>query len=814
MNAPTFLRELTLDVADAVRSLRRAPGFALFTAFVIAVGVGAGTAVFSVLKPLVIAPLPFRDADALVWISNSRDPNERSLSSTTSRSSNLRDFRERAGSFTGLTGYNAFSDQAAYNLTGSGEPERLVGFGVAHDFLELLGIQPLLGRGFTPEEGAWGGPRAVILSNGFWRRRFAAEPGIVGRTLTLNDEPRTVVGVLPPDFDFAAVFTPGARVDFLLPYAISDETDRHGNEIVILGRMRDGITPGAAQADLDGVIAQLRAEQPERWGLNATLTPLRARLAGPFRPVLFLLAAAAGTLILLVCVNVSNLLLARSPGRARDVAIRKALGAPRGRLARGLVLESLLISLAGAVGGGTLAWAATRAVSGTAGLRIPLLDHVRVDGWALLFAASVALITGLVVSLVPAFQVTEGGEATVLRAGGRTGTSTREARRMREVLVVAEVTLACVLLVVGGLLVRSFRAVLDVDLGFDPRGAVAWQLNPSRDFASNAEQSDFFNALTDRVAQVPGVEGVGLIDALPLGRNRGWGFRVEGVSYEEGDGVGFFPHLVDAGYLGAMRIPVVSGRGFTRDDAAESQQVVLINETTAERIFPGQDPLGRKILLWQEEGWEIVGVVRDVRHLSPEAGAGIQVYLPASQMPDFQTLDMVVRSSLPTQRIAVAVSAALREVDASMPTREFWTLDSTVDRAVSARRFTLRILSAFGGAALLLAGLGLYGVLAQSVAERRGEIGIRMALGASAVGIVRDVMVRTLVLAGVGIAAGALASLSAGTLLSTLLYGVDANDPAAFGGMALVLLVVACVASALPAARAARTRGTQALRAE
>lgn len=807
------LRGLGQDGLQALRAVLRAPAFSLFTALVIGLGVGAAAGVFSVLKPLFFAPLPFRDPDALVWISYQEVSGVASLSSITSRSGNLRDFRERARSFDGLTGYNAFSEQTAFTLTGAGEPERLVGFAVAHDFLQVLGVQPLYGRGFTREEGEWGGPPAVILSYGFWRRRFAGDPGIVGNTIILNDVPRTVAAVLPPRFDFSSIFTPGTRVDFLLPYPVSEETDRHGNEVIILGRMKPGVTPEVAQADLDAVMAGLEEEQPDRWGLSAHVTPLREHIAGPFRPAFFLLLGAAATLVLIVCVNVSNLLLARLPRRVREMAVRKTLGASRGRIARQLVLESLGVSLGGVVVGGGLAWLGTRAVSGTVGVRVPLLNEVGLDGSALVIATAVAVATGLLVSLAPAFRVLEGGEAAVLREASRGSSASRGARRLRESLVVAQVTLACVLLVVGGLLVRSFRAVLDVDLGFDPADAVAWQLNPSRRFETNTGKGAYFEGIAERVAQIPGVETVGLIDALPLGRTRTWGMRIPGAPQEDDRSIGYFPHLVDPGYLGAMHIPLVDGRNLSPDDMLEGPLAVLMNESGARYLFPGESAVGRILNLDVGEA-EIVGVVRDVRHVSPELGSGLQLYLPLARVADFRTLDMVVRSSLPTSRIAGAVAAALHEVDPNMPSRDYWTVQSTVDRAVSARRFTLGMLTAYGVAALLLAGLGIYGVLAQTVAERTPEIGIRIALGASATKVAWSVMGRTFLLAALGIGAGAVLSVWSGRLVASFLFGVGATDPFTFGSMALILLAVAAAAGILPAARAARTRGVRALQAE
>ncbi len=812
----SFPGGLAQDAVYAARTLRRTPTFALFTAAVIGLGVGATTAVFSVLKPLVLAPLPFEDPGRLVWVANSAAPGATSLSAFTSRASNLRDFRERARSFEGLTGYNAFFDQGAFTLTGDGAPERLVGAGVAADFLDVLGIQPILGRSFTPEEGLWQGPPAIILSHGFWVRRFGADPSVVGRSILLNGVSTPVVGVLPETFNFTSVFSPGVPVDFLQTFPVADETDRWGNTMSFIGRLRPGATPEEAQSDLDAVVARLQEEQPGRWGLGAEVTPLQAHISGPLRPALRLLATAAGTLLLIVCVNVSNLILARAPGRTREFAIRKALGAPGRRLLRQLMLETLGIALAGAALGSALAWGAIRMVSGSVGVRIPMLDGVGVDASALLFATAVAIVTGLVVGLAPALRVAEGGEAEVLRSGGRGAGVSRSARRMSEMLVVAEVTLTCVLLVGGGLLVRSFQAVLDVDLGFEPSQLVAWQLNPSLDFESELERTDFYSALRERVAAVPGVEAVGFVDAAPLDRNRTWGFQLADRPVSDDDpGFTFFPHLVDPGYLPAMGIRLMAGRNFTPDDVAESESVVLINETGARQAFPGEEAVGRHIL--QGRGGQeriIVGVVADVHHLSPELKSGIEIYFPWTQNGDFGTLDMVVRSSLPSVRASSSVSAVLHEIDPRMPTREYWTMESRVDRVVSARRFTLAVLTAFGGAALLLAALGIYGVLAHSVAERTPEIGIRMALGASATDVVRSVLGRTLLLTGVGIGAGALISVGGGRLVSSLLYGVNTTDPVTFLGMGLLLLAVAVAAGAIPALRAARTTGVRALRSE
>jgi putative ABC transport system permease protein len=541
----TILRD---ELRNAARSVRRNPGFTVFTAAMIALGVGAATAVYSVLKPLILAPLPFDDPQELIWISNDAAEGDNSLASVTSRTANLHDFRERARSFRGITAYNAMFPYE-YTLTGQGEPERVGGVGVAHDFLGVLGISPVRGRGFTAEEGAPGGPPAVLLSYGYWQRRFGGDPQIVGRTLVLSDVAHIVAGVLPPTFDFASTFAPGNDVDVLVPFPIFPAGSRgfQGNMIFMIGRLRPGVSAATAQAELDAILADLGREQPDRRGLGAKVAPLQAHIAGPFRTLSLLLTAAAGTLLLIVCVNVSNLMLARAPKRTREVAVRKAMGASRGRLVRQLLLESVMIALAGAAMGAVLALAVVRTVAGSTAIEIPLLARAAVDTSAVLVTTALALLTGVAAGLVPAMQVADDAEVATLRSGTAGSGHSRRARHTREAFVVVQVALACVLLVASGLLVRSFTAVLDIDLGFDPENVVAWQINPSATFDTHRERSDFHAALTARIKRVPGVEHVGLIDALPLGRNRSWRYTVVGEPDREEADRNVFPHVIDPG---------------------------------------------------------------------------------------------------------------------------------------------------------------------------------------------------------------------------------------------------------------------------
>jgi predicted permease len=545
--------------------------------------------------------------------------------------------------------------------------------------------------------------------------------------------------------------------------------------------------------------------------LGAVVTGLRDHVAGGFRAPLLVLAAGAALVLLVACANLSNLLLTRAHRRAQEMTVRSALGAGRGRLLTHALTESLLLAAGGGVLGAALAFWITRWVAGTSAVSVPLLRAASVDATALGFALAVTLLTGLAVGIAPALQVARGREASALRAAGRGASDGRRSAAVREVLVVAEVALACVLLVGGGLLLRSFTRVLDVDLGFRPAGAVAWQLSTLRDFPNDTARAAFFEGVAERVRAVPGVEAVGLTDTPPLGRNREWWVRAKGAAYEKDGGENAFPRLVDSRYLGAMGVPLVAGRPLTPQDGAASPKVTILNRTAAARLFPGADPLGRVVLLGDEE-WQVVGVAGDVRHQALEKTSGLEMYFPYAQKPDFRTLTMVVRSRLPAPALAGPVAAALRAVDPTMPTGDYRPLDAVVEQATSPRRFVLAILGAFAGTALVLAALGLYAVLSYAVGQRVREIGIRMALGASAARVRRGVVRRTLLLAGAGVAVGAAVSLGTSRLLASQLFGVGAADPAAFAGAAALLLAVAALAGYVPARRAAGTEPLVALR--
>jgi putative ABC transport system permease protein len=791
-----------------LRGLRRRPSFFVFVALIIGLGVAAASSVFSVTNALLLRPLPFEEPERLVWVARGTGGG---MSNVTSRTSNLRDYREMNRSFEALTGYFAFFGYESYNLVGVDQPERLVGVGVAQNFLDVLGVRPLLGRNFDREESVWNGRAAAILTHGFWIRRFGGDPSIVGQSITLNDRPTVVVGVLPPTFDFASTFAPASRIDFLRPFPICDETNNWGNTLAIIGRLEPGATVESAQADLDAITARLREADPERRGLGAVVTGLHEKIAGEFRGAMMLLAAAAAVVLLVVYTNLSNLLLGRGHARRREMAIRSALGAGPLRLVRQWTVESLILAFVGGLVGVLLAGQVTRAVAGTSAISMPMLSRVSVDGTTLLFALVVTLGVGLLLGIVPALQYTHATQRTVIDDSSRGSTEGRRGTAVREGLVVGEVALACVLLVSGGLLLRSFLSVLDVELGFRPEGVAAWEFVTRRYYSDRSQRTAFFDDLIGRVEAIPGVDAAGLTDTPPLGRNRAWSVGALGAEYRSEERATAFPRIVDWRYLSVMGIPITAGRGFTAHDDDESGRVVVLNETAAETLFPGQDPLGQYVVLYNGE-WEVIGIVGDVRHQSLEQSSGLEMYLPIAQMGGFQTLTMVVRSRLPLATLAPSVRAALREVDPTIPSGDYWTLESVVDRSISPRRFVLVLVGAFAGTGLALAALGIYAVLSFLVGQRIPEIGIRMALGESAAEVLRRVLGRTLVLAVTGVAIGAAAAIVVSRLMRSLLYGIGPNDVPTFAAVVLVLLAASAAAGFLPAWRASRTDPIEALR--
>lgn len=802
------MNTLWQDLRYGARLLLKKPGFTLIAVLTLALGIGATTAIFSVVNALVFRALPFKQAERLVWIAN---VNEGGLSGQTSRVSNYQDWRARNQSFADLAGYYAFSDYESFNLTGSGEPERLSGYFVTQNFLDLLGVQPVLGRGFDADESRINGRKAVLLSYGFWQRRFGGDANLVGKTITLKDQATLVVGILPQSFDFAAVFTPGARVDLLAPFPISKETDGLGNTLAVIGRLKPGVSIPQAQAEFDLLNRQIKQSNPERGTVfGARLTGLQQQLNGRFQRGLWVLFAAVGCVLLIACANLSNLLLVRASVRRKEIALRLALGASRWRLVRQMLTESILLALCGAALGLPLALFATEAIAGTNAFSIPLLQTVRVDVTALLFTLVVTVGTGLLFGVLPALQATGKNVQEDLQDATRGSSPGKQRGRLRDVLVVGEIATACVLLIGAGLLIRSFWQVLQTDPGFRAEQTAVWRIEPGNKYLTAAQVLTLYNTVTERVAALPGVVSVGLTDTLPLGRNRSWDVRIKGQALREG--VEVFPRMIDPSYFNTMGIPVRAGRGFTPFDTAKTEQVAILSEALAQRLFPGQDALGRQTETGGRE-YRVIGVVGSVRHSSLEAAAEPEMYFPLAQALQ-SSVEMVVRATLRTETLAPEVRRAVQAVDANLPMSEFRTLEQIVAQSVSPRRFVMLLLGGFAGLALLLAALGIYGVLSFSVAQRTPEIGIRIALGAQAADVLRLVLGHGLKLIFSGVALGMLGAFVLTQVLRNMLFGVSATDPLTFGGIALLLTLVALLACWLPARRATKVDPMIALRCE
>jgi predicted permease len=804
----TILEDIIQDLRYSSRTLRRDAAFCAVAVLILGLGIGANTTIFSVVNAVLIRSLPFRDPGRLVWIANTGTSG---LSGATTRIANFEDWKKSNKSFEDLAAYFAFFGEGDKVLTSQGEPERLGSVDVSENFFGLLGVQPQLGRLFTSEECKWNGPRAVLLSHGLWRRRFGSDPKIVGQIINLNDNPVSVVGVMPPSFDFASIFTPNSKIDMYTPFPIAPETDRWGNTLAVVGRLKPGVSVQSAQAEFEVINQQLHNAHPERgtrWG--ARLTGLQDYISGRLRRALIVLACAVAAVMLIVCSNLSNLLLARAASRQKEIALRAALGAGRLRLIRQMLTESLVMSCCGAVLGVLLAYAATRSFASFPNLSIPLLYYVQIDGTTLAFTLLITLITGLVFGLAPALQISGFDLHEALKDTSRGSSQGRQHGWIRSSLVVTEVALACVLLVGAGLLIRSFLRVLDVDLGFQPEHAAALRVDPGPGL-SRTQQNAYFDEVIRRVEAIPGIESAGLTDALPLGRNRSWGLRAKGQTYAPGQAPVAFVRIVSEGYLRAMRIPLRAGRDFAARDSENNEGVIIINETLARTLWPGQDPIGQKILGVGRTEVTVVGVAGDVRHLALEREAGSEMYLPIRQ-GGWSSVDLVVRTKLPPASLASSVRTVLRPINPSLPTGEFRTLDQLVDRAVSPRRFMVWLLGVFAFLALILSSLGIFGVISYSVNQRTQEIGIRMALGATPQNVQLGVIRQTMSMVSIGIAVGGAGAWALARLLGSLLYGIAPSDPITFLLMMAVLTTAALAAGYLPARRASTVDPMSALR--
>ncbi|HUK91319.1 MAG TPA: ABC transporter permease, partial [Blastocatellia bacterium] len=584
------LDALRQDFRYAVRTLSHNRGFAAVAVLILALGVGANVAVFSVVNTIMLRPLPFPNSDQLAWLAVGEGKG--GLSGVTYTVDAYDEFRRHNQSFQQVTCYNPFLGNGETKLIGRGDPQPVLGLMIAEDFFPTLGVQPLLGRFFTPEECQKNGRPAAILGNAFWRRQFGGDPAIVGQPIRLGDDDVTVVGVLPATFDFGSVFSPGVRMDLYIPAPL-DDMRQWGNTLALVGRLKPGVTVAQAQAESNVLFPQLRAAHPE-WFMDysSTITGLKDHVSGRLRRALIVLWCAVGLIFLIICVNLSNLMLARTAARAKEFALRSALGAGKGRLIRQLLTESSVLAIVGGALGVGLGFAATYYISHQGSIALPLLDSVRVDREALTWALVVSAAAALLFGLVPGLRISSVSMQQSLKDSGPGLSEGKRSSRLRSALVVSEMALACVLLVGAALLLRSFLRVLDVDLGFDPARTAVIKID--YDCGDNGERCGAsLKEILDQVDAIPGVEAAGVTDMLPLDRNRSWGLVAKGRVYAKGEQTGAFIRIITPGYLRAMGMRLIAGRDFTWQDKMDSQKVIIINEAAARRHWPGEDPIGR-----------------------------------------------------------------------------------------------------------------------------------------------------------------------------------------------------------------------------
>jgi len=818
-----YLIDALQDVRYTFRTLSRDPGFASISLLILALAIGANIAVFSVVNTILLRALPFPHSNELVWIAP--PPSECGWSCATYSADAYEEFRSESRVYQDVTGYEAFTTPENFRLTGRGEPVPATGMEVIGNFFQVLGVEPAIGRLFTLEESRSGAvvPNSTaqpfaLLANAYWRRQFHSDPTIVGRAIELNGAPVTVVGVLPQSFDYGAVFSPGAKADLFVPVSL-DKERMWGNIVTLVGRLKPGVTEAQALDDANRVAPDIyfNVKYPEsrgRYKGNLVPIPLKDYVTGKLRRSLIALWFAVGTILLIAGVNLSNLLLARAAARAKEFAVRGALGAGRGRIVRQLLMESFVLSGAGALLGLGLAVVVIRWLAHQGSLALPLLSSLRIDNQALAWTLLVTVLTATVFGLLPGLRIARGNLQEVLKDSGAGAGLGRKHERIRAALVVSEIALACVLLVSAGLLLRSFSKVLEVDLGFQPDHA--WSINveyddsaPSQE-ASVLKRSVAFQQIVARVGAIPGVQAVGISDYLPLGPNRSWDTPVpKGRLFAPGELPEPLVYVITPGFIRAMGMRL-QGRDFTWSDGPKSERVIIINSSMARRFWPGEDPIG-KILMRGDEQDHVVGVVDDVHEESVETSVGAQVYYPSTQQGPSRA-QLVVRSNLSPELLAPNVLRGLRELNPNQSAAEFRPIRTIVDHAVSPRRFFMLLVTAFAGLGLLLATLGIYGVISYTVTRQTPEIGVRMALGATGGRVQRQVLANTLRLTATGIALGSVIAIAVARAIASLLFATSPWDLPSYLGMATALLLVALASGYVPARRASSINPMDALR--
>ena len=802
------------DLRYAIRLLSRSAGSTLLAVLALALGIGANTAMFSIINTLFLRPLPYQEPERLVQLTSSLpDQGLQNAPFSWPRYVAVRD-HQQVFSQLAVAAFNPFT------LTGHGDPEQLLGAMTSANYLPTLGVQPLRGRGFSAEEDAPGGPDVVLISERLWRRLFNGDPQALGKTLTLDGRPHTIIGVLPPamslfPFNQNDVFTPRpAEVPFLVPAQL----DNGAFAFQVIARLKPGATLEQARENVKLLAAGYQAEHSKNVDAptRAVVNPWLEDLVGNQRQTLTVLFAAVGCVLLIACANVANLLLARFTGRRKEIAVRIALGASRGAVVRPFLMESLLVAAGGALCGLLLAEWGLQGFLQLGQNFVPRSVEVTIDPIVLAFTAALALVTGLGMGLVPALQAAKPNVNEELQSASRGSTAGVAASRFRKGLLVAEIALSFVLLVSASLLLTSFARLQSVAPGFRPDGLfVGFLAVPPAKYPGDPELAGFYRRLLDRMAALPGVTSVALSDALPLsGAVPLAPIAVAGREVPPmSERASALRHLVSPGMFSTLGIPLRAGRDFDARDRPDVPHTVIINETMTKQFFGQTDPIGQRLITGMGEiQSEVVGVVADTHSIDLTTDPGMEYFLPVLQRPE-SFITLVLRVQGDPEAIAAAARGALKEVDAGLPLLNPQTMNDLVAQGNANRRLVMVLLAIFAGLAVVLANIGLYGVMAYLIRQRTGEIGVRMALGARPAVIQKMVIVEGLIVAGWGIGLGVAAALASTRLLQTFLFDVRPSDPWIYLGISATIVAVACTASWFPARRAARIDPLVALRA-
>ena len=811
------MRTLWQDVRYGVRMLLKAPGFTVVAVLALALGIGASTAIFSVLNAVLLRALPFRHAErtVIVWEHN----RTRNRPQNTISPANFLDWQDQQSVFEEMS---VFYD-IRLNLTDAGEAEEIPAQVTTANLFHLLGVEPVLGRTFTPDDAEENRDKVVVLSYGLWQSRFGGAPDIVGQTLTLNGTKVTVLGVLPADFKWFVKegSLTGKPAQMWTPFKLTAGwRERKGRFPMAVARLKPGISREQAQAEMNHIASRLETQYQEfnkGWGVN--LVPVREQFAGQIRTPLLVLLGAVGFVLLIACANVANLLLARAAARQREMAIRAALGAGRWRVVRQLLTESLLLALTGGALGLLLAMWGVEALIALSPPNLIGANSVGVSLPVLGFTFAVSLLTGVLFGLIPALEASRFDLNESLKEGGKGNMVSTRSGRARRVFVVAEVALALVLLVGAGLMIKSFMRLQAVDPGFDAENLLTMQLRltPAK-YREPNQRIAFFREAVARIEALPGVRSVGTVSFLPIASlGAATDFTIEGQpAPAAGDAPVTEVRVTDENFFRTMNIPVSAGRTFTEQEATGERQVVVISQDLARQYFPGEDPIGKRITVEMTDKpvpTEIIGVVGDIKHQSLDTETRPMVYWPHPQLP-YSSMTLVIRTAGEPLSLAAAAQREIRQMDKDQPVSDVRTMKAWLGESIARSRFGATLLGVFATVALTLAAVGIYGVMSYAVAQRKHEIGVRMALGARAADIFKLVIGQGMILTLIGIGVGLLGAFALTRVIASLLYGVSANDPLTFGLITLLLAGVALLACYIPARRATKVDPMIALRYE